>query len=279
MRLRRLVSAVALVCAATSSGAGTEERAPFPCLARAGEAHAVVRVLDSETLLLDDGQEVRLIGALGPKPESLRIAAEDWPPERDARRALSTLVEGRTVELSYETRRRDRYGRILAHVLVRAPEGAQWLQERLVSSGHARAYALPGHDVCVRELMRAEGAAREARLGLWQQPIYGIESAENTEALLRRAGRFVVVEGLVANVAHSARETFINFGSDWRRDFTASLPIKVADETPGARERLSALAGRHVRVRGWIERRNGPMIHLSSLAEIEELDQASPAPP
>lgn len=244
-----------------------------------GEAHSVVRALDSDTLLLDDGKEVRLIGALGPKPESLRVAAEDWPPEREAKRALAALVEGRTVELSYQARRRDRYGRLMAQVVVRSGEGAQWVEERLVRSGHARAYALPGHDACLRELMRAEEAARKERLGLWQQAIYAVESADNAEAILHRAGHFVLVEGRVASVAHAGRETFINFGADWRRDFTASIPAKVRDETPGARQSLSALAGHRVRVRGWIERRNGPMIHLSALAEIEELDETGDARP
>ncbi len=33
---------------------------------------------------------------------------------------------------------------------------------------------------------------------------------------------------------------------------------------------VSGLAGKRVRVRGWIERRNGPMIVLGSLDEIKK---------
>jgi micrococcal nuclease len=272
------VAAVALAHAVAMAAAGAEA-APVECAGEAGAAHLAVRALDGDTILLDDGTEVRLIGALAPKPETLRVKAEDWPPARDAKRALDELVEGRTVELRYEARRRDRYGRTLAHVFVRTANGLAWVEESLIRSGHARAYALPGQAACLGPLMRAEEGAREQRAGLWQQAIYEIESAGNAEALLRRQGRFTLVEGRVVSVTHAGRETFVNFGSDWRRDFTASLPRTTVDEKPGTRERLTALAGRRVRVRGWIERRNGPMIHLASPDEIETLDTPDPQPP
>jgi hypothetical protein len=41
---------------------------------------------------------------------------------------------------------------------------------------------------------------------------------------------------------------------------------------PEAQKFLQSLEGRDVRVRGWIERRNGPLIELSSLDEIELLN-------
>jgi hypothetical protein len=76
----------------------------------------------------------------------------------------------------------------------------------------------------------------------------------------------------VQKVASSGGRTYLNFGADWKRDFTATVPPGLMRAKPEAQKLLQALEGRSVRVRGWIERRNGPLIELSSLDEIEVLD-------
>lgn len=275
MRARWLVVSAAL--AAASVGPVAAARAAATCAPDAEDMpRAVARVLDSETVLLDDGTEVRLVGALPPRPATLRVPAADWPPAREAARALEALVAGRSIALRYETgARRDRYGRRLAQVSVDAPDGRQWVQERLIRSGDARAYALPGRGACLPQLLAAERAARAERAGLWSEPAFAPRRALDVEALLRLAGSFVLVEGRVASVTHRTRETYVNFDRDWRRDFTAVLPGKMVKQTPATRARLDALVGRTVRVRGWIERRNGPSVALGSLDEIELLE--SPA--
>ncbi|MCC7254072.1 thermonuclease family protein [Hyphomicrobium sp.] len=248
------------------------------CAPEAGSSHGVLKVIDGETLLLDDGQEVRLIGALAPKPDVPSQDAADWPPAREARQALDTLVAGRSVQLRYEVRRRDRYGRMLAQVHVTrrddaSADDAVWLQERLIRDGHARAYALPGNAGCIGALMAAEAAARAARRGLWRRDAYRVRDADDVGALLKLAGRFAIVEGRVAEVTRAQRTTYVNFGADWRRDFTASLANTIVDRSDGGAARMSGLKGKTIRVRGWIERRNGPMIALSAPDEIEVLDE------
>ena len=275
MRARRLAVSAVLAVASIAAAAAA------PCAPEAEEApRAVARVLDGETVLLDDGAEVRLVGALSPRPATLGVPVSDWPPAREAARALEALVAGRTLVLRYEKgARRDRYGRHLAQVYVHAADGLQWVQERLIRSGHARAYALPGRGACLAPLVAAEEAARSERLGLWREPAFAPRRAADVDALLRLAGRFVLVEGRVASITHRSRETYVNFDRDWRRDFTAVLPGKMVRETPDARARLGVLVGRTVRVRGWIERRNGPSVTLGSLDEIERLEPPSDETP
>jgi micrococcal nuclease len=268
-RLVVRVAALPIVFAAAGAVAAV------PCAPEDGGSHGVARVIDGETLLLDDGREVRLIGALAPKADAL--SARDWPPAEEAARALAALVGGRTVLLSYEGRRRDRYGRVLAQVYVGPADGGVWVQERLIRDGYARAYALSGNVGCIGALMAAEGTARAARRGLWQRDTYRVRMADDVGTLARMAGRFALVEGRVADVTRAQRVTYLNFGADWRSDFTASLANAVVDRSDGAAERLSQLKGKTIRVRGWIERRNGPMIVLSSPDEIEVLDEASEA--
>lgn len=234
------------------------------CATEAGSSHHVQRVIDGETLLLDDGREVRLVGALAPE-------------QRQSADALRVLVADRLVALRYDGRQRDRYGHLLAQVYAASPDGPPlWVQKQLIDDGHALAYALPGNTGCIRLLVAAEDQARQLRRGLWQSGLYQIHDADDVAALSRMQGHFVLVEGRVTEVSRRQKTTYINFGADWRRDFTASLATSILDEDGGA-ERVDALAGKRVRVRGWIERRNGPLISLNAVDEIEILDAEGPA--
>lgn len=271
------------ICAVVSSGLLAAAAAAEDCAPDAGPTHGVLRVIDGDTLVLDDAREVRLIGALAPKPDVLSARDGAWPPAREAQRALEALVADRTVTLRFEGRRHDRYGRVLAQVYIPSREdgsglvhngqdGAIWVQDRMIREGHARAYALPGNTDCLRALVAAEASARTARRGLWSRAPYRERNAADVAALLRLSGRFTLVEGRVAEVTRAQRTTYINFGTDWRRDFTASLANAVVDKSDNGGARVSGLSGKTVRVRGWITRRNGPMIVLSTLDEIEVLD-------
>jgi len=244
--------------------------APPSCPLERGERHDVGRVVDGETLLLDDGRQARLIGALAAPAQGA-----------ETRRMLEALIGSGPVELGYEGRRQDRYGRVLAQVFALGGTGTDrnvWLQEALVRAGQARAYSLPGNGACLRDLLAAEDEARRAKRGLWARDTHRVRAASETASLLALAGQFAIVEGRIADVGRSARTIYLNFGSDWRRDFTASLGIaRKASARPAGGgdedgERAQRLAGHTVRVRGWIERRNGPLIALGSLDEVEVLD-------
>lgn len=265
--------AVAVIGAASLASASPLQT----CAPEAGDRHHVVRVIDGETVELDNGREVRLMGAMAPRPNALTVDVATWPPAREAARALETLVLNRAVALRYEGRRRDRYGRALAQLVLAEENGdaqAGWVQHRLVAAGYARAYALPGNTGCLRSLMATEQEARAARRGLWSGEHFRVHAATEVAALLRLVGRFVVVEGRVAGVTRTRRYTYVNFGADWRDDFTVSLRTSAVDRAEDGETRAQALEGRTVRARGWIERRNGPAIELSGLDEIEVLDEA-----
>jgi hypothetical protein len=121
--------------------------------------------------------------------------------------------------------------------------------------------------------MAAEQEARAAQRGVWSREAYRVRAADDAEALLKLVGRFALVEGRVAEVSRGQRTTYLNFGADWRNDFTASLASAVLARSADGATLVTGLAGKRVRVRGWIERRNGPMIVLGSLDAIEVLDE------
>ena len=90
----------------------------------------VDRVIDGDTLILEGGRRVRLLGIDAPEPRA------PGGPEAAAR--LRELVAGRRVRLEFAAplagRTEDRYGRLLARVRV----GGADVGERLRREGHAR---------------------------------------------------------------------------------------------------------------------------------------------
>lgn len=241
------------------------------CTLEPGAAHTVTGVIDGETVMLDDGSSVRLIGSLAPQAVDVGAAAGAWPAEADAKRSLSDLVLGKSVQLAYGGRRTDRYGRHLAHLFLSANAGGTWVQGALLASGVTRAYGLPGNFLCAKELRAHERQAQAERRGLWTMPVYQMKSADDTKSLMVRRGQFEIVEGTIASVSRTKSAVYLNFGRDWKSDFTARIDQAVIAADPALEQTLSSWQGRHVAVHGWIERRNGPLISVHDLSQIEDL--------
>ena len=79
-------------------------------------------------------------------------------------------------------------------------------------AGLARAYSLGADRGCAAELLAAERAAREARLGVWAEAAYAVRAAEPSAALLRHLATFQLVEGRVVRVATTRGSVYLNFG-------------------------------------------------------------------
>lgn len=277
----QLMFAIGLWLAAVTSTrpatAGTDDdaRLPAPTILdrcaprRAGPARAVVRTIDSETLQLDDGAVVRLIGALAPRTPMTVAAAAEWPPETEATRTLNALVKGATVQLWQTSEQPDRHGRLLAHVVARRGADAIWVQARMLATGHARFYGLPGQFHCAAELQAHEQVARARQLGLWRSAAYQTRQAARTGELMRLRSTYQIVAGRVAKVGRTRGRLYLNFGADWRTDFTIGISNALTSANPAWASDLDRLAGAIVHVRGWIDRRNGPYIELSDPSELE----------
>ena len=70
------------------------------------------------------------------------------------------------------------------------------------------------------------------------------------------------------------RRLYINFGADWRTDFTVTVePADAAafieDVTKGRAGGISGLTGASVRVRGFLTRYNGPEIRVTVPEQVE----------
>jgi endonuclease YncB( thermonuclease family) len=232
----------------------------------AGGEGVAVEVIDGDTLVLEGGEAVRLVGIQAPKLPLGRPGFAVQPLAEEARRVLETLVLGRRLRLAYGGQRRDRHGRALAHLFDR--EG-RWIQGEMIARGMARVYSFADNRARVRELLLLERAARAKRLGLWANRFYRVLSPA---AAAHRIDSFEIVEGTVVAAAVVRGRAYLNFGPDRKTDFTVSVAPRDRRRFERDGIDLGAWAGKRIRVRGWIKSFNGPLIEATHPEQIEVLD-------
>ena len=234
------------------------------CTLTPGPTRTVTRVIDGETLALDDGSEVRLAGALAPRGFDARTDEASWPAAVAAKAALAALAEGHSVVLGYAgSAKTDRQNRHVAQVFVVEDGQETWLQGRMLSEGHARAYQQKDHRGCAEELLAFEKTARDAVRGVWTSGAYQIRPASRPRDLEGMAGNFVVLTGKVAWVVEGRQTIALGFTPARSGSWGARRGIIVMIENGDHDLRgtfggdAKALEGKAVEVRGWLEQRLG----------------------
>ncbi|MGB1547276.1 MAG: thermonuclease family protein [Alphaproteobacteria bacterium] len=226
----------------------------------------VVReIVDGDTVLLESGKAVRLVGIQAPKLPLDRPGFPIQPLAEEAKAALGELVLGKKVALRFAGRREDRHGRYLAHLFD--GEG-QWVQGAMLARGLARVYSFADNRARIGEMLAIERKARGQNRGIWADPFYRVL---DVQAVGERTNRFELVEGRVRKAAVVKGRGYLNFGEDWREDFTIFLSRKTRRLFEREGIDIAAYAGKRVRVRGWVARYNGPMIEATHPEQIEIL--------
>ena len=253
-----------LILTAPGLGVANGTTVPLPAGLSLDAEAGVVEVIDGSTVLLEDGETVRLAGIEAPKRTSRDAASGMEPLAEKARQALVDLVQGRRVGLATGNVPRDRYGRLRAH-LVRSDDRT-WVQGALLAAGLARVHSLVDDHAAVAEMLAIERGARAERRGIWSRPRYRVRTVSEADEALHS---FQLVEGRVKAAAVVRGRGYLNFGDDWREDFTVSIGPRDRRrfETEGIA--IEDYEGRLVRVRGWVDSFNGPMIEVTHPEQIE----------
>jgi endonuclease YncB( thermonuclease family) len=223
---------------------------------------AVVEVPAGDRLIMSEGRSVRLAG--------VRLPGADEPatePSAAARAALERLVSGEYVGLGTQGEAHDRYGRLVAQ--IERADGL-WIQGALLERGLVQVQTRPGETARAGEMLALERGARAAGRGLWAETRFAARSAQDPGGI---AGGFQIVRGRVARIAPVGRYLYLNFGADWRTDFTVRLP-RPEQKRLEARlgHDVAHLEGRDVEVRGFVLEAGGPLIALSHPEQLEVHD-------
>jgi endonuclease YncB( thermonuclease family) len=256
MRVGGFVIGVCAILPALTAGAGL---ASDDCVAAKTVPAVADRALDGQTIVLTGGTIVRLAAVLAPR---------DGIVAGEARRRLDGLVAGKPVLLGDQGPAQDRYGRIVARLYL--AEGGHWVEGALVRAGVLRVFTLRDDRACARALLAAEATAREAGAGLWADPQFAIRRADDP-SLSEAGGLFQIVEGEVLSTGRTAAATYLNFGRNWSTDFTVTVNMADTKLFESAGLELDGLAGRRVRVRGWLSVADGPAMRVDHPEQIELL--------
>ena len=126
----------------------------------------VTKVIDGDTIVLENGEYIRYIGMDAPE--------KGRPYYGEAARENKRLVDGKKVRLEYDVERIDRYNRTLAYVYA----GDIFVNAELVRNGYAMIYTFPPNVKYYKTFLAIQKEAREQKRGLWglsQQDIKSIK--------------------------------------------------------------------------------------------------------
>lgn len=264
----------ALACVFAWPSARAENPPPPPALPAGAAllgAAEVIEAVDGDTVLIrppvDGLSAVRLTGVQAPKLALGRAGFKEWPLAHESKAALADILLGRRVELYSGGAARDRHGRALAHV-VRAEDGL-WAQGEMLRRGMARVYTFADNRWAAAEMLRLESSARTARAGVWAHPFYAVRPHYDLKG---HEGGFHLIEGRVQTAETVKGRTYLNFGSDWRTDFTVYIEGRSRKIFKQAGFDAAALTGVWVRARGWLHIKNGYAVRATHPEQIEILD-------
>ncbi len=117
----------------------------------------VERIVDGDTVVLHSGAIVRYVGITSPETNE--------PYEKEATEANRKLVEGKEVKLEYDNYKGDKFGRILAYLIVDgkniSTEMARLGMAQVVVYQHKKPF------IFIDELLKAQEEAKKKKLGIW----------------------------------------------------------------------------------------------------------------
>lgn len=227
----------------------------------------VKAVIDGDTIILVDNQKVRYIGIDTPEIFLKTDTGYEYDPKPFAKKAREfnrQMVEGKVVRLEFDVEKKDKYRRLLAYCFV----DGNLVNVQLLRNGLAMLYTSVPNIKYVDLLVSAQQEAREDGLNLWQ-PDRIIPQEKAAEYI----GELASVEGRVLKVKMTNSAVYLNFGRDFRKDFSVVI---FKDDLRLFNERKIDLEkdyqGRLVRVSGLIKEYNGPEIIVRHPAQIEVIE-------
>lgn len=155
----------------------------------------VKKVKDGDTVILADGEEIRLLGVDTPeKKRGNKVRAQ--PLSDDATAALAALVDKRRVKLVFGISRTGHFDRTLAYLHLQ--DGTD-VQLEMLKSGWAMVTAYPPDLSHLKTYRAAELDAQKRNVGIWGEPYFVVHDLDRDAKLPSEYGP-IRVAGTVTDV-------------------------------------------------------------------------------
>lgn len=194
-----------------------------------------------------------------------RLAGVQVVDEEGAKALLRSRLR-QPLQAYADQRLLDRYQRSWGYLW----QGETFLQAQLVEAGVAVAWPRQGQLSCFERLLKSEEIARRKGRGMWQAWPFSVTAPKSLGKIAR--GQFVVLEGRVKSVGQTSSRRYLNFGEDYSSDTSAVIERKHLKRFRSAGMDLGKLKGKRLRLRGFLDQRNGPYLSLAFPEQIELLD-------
>lgn len=201
---------------------------------------AVKSVYDGDTVVLADGQKIRLLGINTPEVQHRDKSADAGGDE--AREWLTNKLKDAKVRVETDVEKTDSYGRTLGHLFT---ENQEHINVALVAAGLAQVTIWPPNLKYTKELINAGQQAEAAKLGIWQRPEYAPIPVEQLTEEGHRGWTRVV--GKVRAVKPAKKFVYL--------EFTDRFNVRIEKESLSLFPDINSYQGKTIEVRGWLNKR------------------------
>ena len=199
----------------------------------------VKKVIDGDTLILQNEDTVRLVGVN--TPEMGHGKFPDEPQARNAYRFLKQQLEGKAVRIEHAQQAKDRHGRWLAHVYNKNGEN---IQAKVLEQGLGFAIAVGNNLDFLDQYLAAEKTARKEKKGVWGERFFAPVSASKIARGQTRGYRQVL--GKVERVSQSRKNQTLHLEGDFR------VLVPRENWKKYFKKRPKNYTGKNILARGWV---------------------------
>ncbi|WP_428354349.1 thermonuclease family protein [Methyloprofundus sp.] len=220
--------------------------------------YQVKKVYDGDTVLLNDGRKIRLLGINTPEVEHSNQAAQAGGGV--ARQRLQQQLVNARVRLEFDQQKQDKYKRHLAHVFT---EQGVHLNLQLVRLGYAATSTYPPNLKYLPELLAAQQIAETKRLGIWQYSEYAPKLSNELNKNNKQGWQRII--GRVLRIKKTPKSCYLKM--------TGNFDVRIKIEHKQYFADLVSLIGKKIEVRGWVKKyKNGYSMLVKHPSAMKILD-------
>lgn len=131
-----------------------------------GDQVLVTRVIDGDTVEIEGGKKIRLLGV--DTPETVDPKRPVGCYGKEASDEMKSLLTSKTVILQKDVSETDKYGRLLRFIFLPIDNGNYlFVDDFLVREGYAKVLTIPPDKKYSDQFTQAQTEARNAKKGLW----------------------------------------------------------------------------------------------------------------
>lgn len=205
-------------------------------------------VTSANTVQMDDGNEYIITYIYVPENTSKKVTSQ-----------VKKLLFGKILTLhKYIDAKKDRYGR-LPIVITYAAKGGDIasIQEDLISMKLVKLYIEDEGLDFIKYLKKIDNSTN-------QPPV-------STNDAHKYIGDYAVFEGEITAFKETKKSVYLNFGKDWKTDFTLRFDKKYWQMVKDRYyvEKIDEIVGLTIRSRGFVENYYGPMINIDHAEQMD----------